>query len=48
MSICATALTIFHPGIAFDRRWHEATWSLRGRKVGISVASNSEKPVAEA
>ena len=31
MSICAIALVVFHPGIAFKGRWPDATWSIRGK-----------------
>jgi len=36
MIILAVAvLTAFHPGLAFDRRWHEATWSFKvGKQSG--------------
>lgn len=33
MIILATlALTVFHPGYSFAGQWHNATWSLRGKK----------------
>lgn len=32
MSICVIGLVLFHPGIVFNGRWAEATWSLRGKK----------------
>jgi len=30
--LAVVVLTAFHPGFAFDRRWHEATWSFKADK----------------
>jgi len=30
--IASICLTVLHPGLAFQGRWAESTWSLRGKK----------------
>lgn len=38
--LAVTALTILHPGIAFDGQWVQAGWSLRGRETGKEDSVN--------
>lgn len=44
--IASAVLTVFHPGICFRGRWHEADWN-KGKKQAAAAKWNGEMSSAE-
>lgn len=42
--IAVTALTVFHPGLAFSGEWNDASWSFRSKK---RISNESQHDLAE-